>query len=185
MIEEIIKEIKPKMQSAIEKFKIELSKIRTGRANPEILDDVAVTYYGSKVTMKEVATISVPEPNQISIKPWDRSAIGDIESAIRNSDLGLSPINDGQSVRLVLPPMTEERRKDLANQIKKLGEESKIALRNVRKEAWDKVQDAQKKGEATEDDKYRAEERLNVLINEMNAEVDKLIAQKEQEVMKI
>lgn len=185
MIEEIIKEAKPKMQSSIEKFKTELIKIRTGRANPEILDDVSVTYYGSKVTMKEVATISVPEPNQIMIKPWDKNSIGDIELAIRNSDLGLNPINDGQSVRLVLPPMTEERRKELVNQIKKLGEESKISLRNVRKESWEKVQEAEKKGDATEDDKYRAEEKLNLLINDMNAEVDKLISQKEQEVMKI
>jgi ribosome recycling factor len=127
----------------------------------------------------------VPESNQILVKPWDRGALNPIEVAIRNSEIGLNPINDGQQIRLVLPPMTEERRKEIALQLKKYGEEAKISLRNVRKEAWDKVQTALKNKEATEDDKYWAEEELNKLIDEMNKEVDKIVAQKEQEVMKI
>lgn len=185
MTEEIIKDVKPKMKTAIEKMVIDFSRIRTGRANPGILDGVMVSYYGTNTPIREVASISVPESNQILIKPWDRGALNPIETAIKNSDLGINPINDGVAVRLVLPPMTEERRKEIATLVKKNGEECKVALRNVRKEAWDKVQAAEKNKQATEDDRYWAEDELNKIIDEMNKEIEKLVAEKEAEIMKI
>ncbi len=185
MINEIIKEVKPRMSCAVENLGTELSRIRTGRANPAILDGIMVSYYGTNTPIKEIGTISVPEANQITIKPWDRNALAPIEAAIRNSDIGISPINDGTQVRLVLPAMTEQRRKEIVVIVKKNGEEAKIALRNIRKDAWDKVQTGLKNKEVTEDDKYWAEEELNKIIDEMNKEIDKVIAGKETEIMKI
>lgn len=185
MVDQILKELKPKMAAAIENLKGELSKLRTGRANPSILDDILVPYYGSKMRIKELASITVPDPGQIVIKPWEKNALGDIESAIRASDIGLNPVNDGVQIRLVLPPMTEERRREIAAAVKKYGEESKISIRNIRRDAWDKVQTAEKNGEATEDDRRTAQEELNKLINEMNKEIDQVVAEKEAEVMRI
>jgi ribosome recycling factor len=185
MIDSYLKEAKPKMKGAIENLKAELARIRTGRANPGILDGVIVSYYGSSVQIRELATVSVPEPNQISIKPWDKGALASIETAIRNSDLGINPINDGQQVRLIMPPMTEERRKEIGSTVKKQGEEAKVAIRNVRREAWDKVQEAEKNKEATEDDRRWAEEELNKMVNEINKEVDAVVAEKEKEIMAI
>ena len=185
MIDEIVNEIKPKMASSLENLQEELSRIRTGRANAAILDGVMVAYYGSKSPLREVASISVPEPTVISIKPWDRNLLADIESAIRNSDLGISPVNDGTQVRLILPPMTEDRRKEISGQVRKFGEQAKVSLRTIRGEAWGKVQSGLKNKEVTEDDKYQAEEKLNKLIDEKNKEVDKIIAEKDAEIMKI
>jgi len=185
MVDQIIAEIKPKMKSAIDNLASELSNIRTGRAHAGILDGVKAAYYGNPTPLKEMATISVPEPTVISIKPWDRGVLSDIETAIRNSDLGLSPVNDGTQIRLVLPPMTEDRRKEIVGQVKKLGEGAKVNLRNIRGDAWSKVQSAVKNKEATEDDKYQAEEKLNKLIEEMNGEIEKVVTEKEAEIMKI
>lgn len=185
MVDQIIIEIKPKMMAAIDNLGEELSHIRTGRAHAGILDGIKAMYYGTATPLKEMASISVPEPTVISIKPWDRGVLSDIETAIRNSDLGLSPVNDGTQIRLVLPPMTEERRKEIVGQAKKHGEGAKVTLRNIRGDAWSKVQTAVKNKEATEDDKYQAEEKLNKLIEEMNNQIEKVIAEKEAEIMKI
>lgn len=185
MIDKLVKEAEPKMKNAVGKFSLDLSKVRTGRANPAILDNVIISYYGVSTPVRELATISVPEPNQISVKPWDRNALSDIELGIQNSDIGLSPINDGQQVRLILPPMTEERRKELTVQVKKMGEEAKVVLRNIRRDIWDQVQAAEKKNEATEDDRRWANEKLNKLVDNFNKEVDKLVADKETEIMRI
>ncbi len=184
-VDNLLKEAKPKMLAAIENLKEELSRVRTGRANPAILDGVMVPYYGSSSTISAMASVSVPEANQIVIKPWDRNVLGDIKTAIRASNVGLNPVNDGQQIRLVLPPMTEERRRDIVTQVKKSGEEAKVSLRNVRREIWDKVQTAEKNKEVTEDDRYRAEDELNKLVTEMNSNADKVVADKEQEIMKI
>ena len=185
MIDQIIKEAKPKMQQSLENLRSDLANIRTGRANASILDGIMVSYYGTMTGIKEVASITTPEANQIYVKPWDKNAISGIETAIRNSDIGLSPINDGVAVRLILPPMTEERRKTIALQVKKLGEEGKIAIRNIRGEAWSKIQTAEKNKEATEDDRYQGEEELNKLVSEMNKEADRIVAEKETEILKI
>lgn len=185
MIDQILKETKPKMEKAVESLMNDLTKVRTGRANPSILDGVYASYYGANTALREMASISTPEANQIVIKPWDRNALGPIETAIRNSDVGLAPINDGQAIRLVLPPMTEERRREIATLLKKYGEEAKVALRNIRREAWEKVQNGMKNNTVTEDDRYSAEEELNKLVDEMNKEVDKIVTEKETDVMKI
>lgn len=185
MINDILKEAEAKMADAAERLKEELKKIRTGRANSGIVEDVKVLYYGIETPLRELATINAPEANLIQIKPFDRNSIGDIETAIRNANLGFNPINDGNFVRITLPPMTEERRIELAKQIKKNGEESKVNLRTIRGDAWSRVQKGQKSGDVTEDDRYQAEENLNKLIEKMNQNVEQVVAEKEKEVMKI
>lgn len=185
MVDDIISELKPKMQASLENLRDDLRKVRTGRAHAGILDGIMVPYYGSPTPLREMATISVPEPTSIAIKPWDKNALSDIETAIRASDLGLSPINDGTQVRLNLPHMTEERRKEIVAQVKKYGEQAKISIRNIRGEAWSKIQQAVKNSEATEDDKYRAEDELNKLVLEKNKEIDAIVSEKETEIMKI
>lgn len=185
MIEQIIESAKPKIVAVLNNLSEELTKIRTGRAHAGIVDSVFVSYYGTRTALREVATITTPEPTVIAIKPWDKNVLADIESAIRSSDLGLSPVNDGVQIRLILPPMTEDRRKEIALQVKKCGEHAKISLRTIRGEAWSKVQTAVKNKEATEDDKYRSEEQLNKIVEENNKQIDKILAEKEAEVMKI
>lgn len=185
MIKDVIKEAESRMSQSIDRLRDKLRKIRTGRAQSGLVEDIKVAYYGTEVALKELALISIPEANLIQIKPFDRNAIGDIELAIRNSDLGLNPINDGNFVRIALPPMTEERRVELTHQIKKMGEEAKVALRTIRGEAWSKVKDLEKSGQATEDDRYLAEEDLNRLIEKTNHSVDQIASEKEQDIMKI
>lgn len=185
MIEQIVKETKPKMQLAISKLQDDLRSIRTGRANASLLDPIMVSVYGAQSAIKELASVTVPEANQIYIKPWDRGVLANIETAIRNSDIGLAPVNDGQAIRLILPAMTEERRKMIAQQAKKFGEEAKIVLRNIRGEVWNKVKSAEKNGEATEDDRYWAEDELNKITAEMNAEVESVVNEKEREILSI
>ena len=185
MIDKIVEECMPKMKAAIAAFESDLSRIRTGRAHAGITDNIVVPYYGSNTPLREVASITIPEPTSIAIKPWDRNLLSPIETAIRNSDLGLSPVNDGVQIRLNLPPMTEERRKEIVLQVKKLSEQSKVSIRTIRGEAWSKVQTALKNKEVTEDDKYSAEEKLNKLVMDMNKEVEKITLAKETEIMKI
>lgn len=185
MIDQIVSEAEPKMKAALENLEGELIRIRTGRAHAGLTDGISVQYYGTNTSLKEVASITVPEPTVISIKPWDRNLLSVIETEIRNSDMGLSPVNDGVQIRLILPPMTEDRRKEIVVQVKRYGEQAKVSLRNVRGEAWSRVQSALKNKEVTEDDKYKAEEELNKLIDRMNKEVDKIITEKESGIMKI
>ncbi len=181
----ILKEVDSKMEMAILRLEEELSKIRTGRAQSSLVENITVSYYGSEVMLKELASISIPEPTLIQMSPFDKNSIGDIETAIRNSDLGLSPINDGNFIRIVLPALTEERRIELSKKVKSTGEEAKVSLRNIRKDAWGRVQAEEKSGAATEDDKYQAEKELNELIEKMNKQVDELTKKKEEEIMKL
>ena len=185
MISDILKEAEAKMAKVIERLKDELKKVRTGRAHSGIVEDVKVSYYGVETPLREMASITAPEANLIQIKPFDKNSIGDIENAIRNANLGFNPINDGNFVRIALPPMTEERRLELAKQIKKHGEESKIAMRTIRGDAWSSVQKGEKSGNVTEDDRYQAEEKLNKLIEKMNQSVEQTVGEKEKEVMTI
>lgn len=185
MIKDILKDAETRMGQVIERLREELKKIRTGRAQGGMVEDVKVSYYGTETSLKELAMITTPEAHLIQIKPFDRNSIGDIEIAIRNADLGVNPTNDGNFVRIALPPMTEERRIELAKQIKKIGEESKVSLRNIRGESWAGVQSLIKNSQATEDDKYQSEAELNKLIEKENIDVDKIVSEKEQEVLKI
>jgi len=184
-LSKLISDTGRQMDEVIVRYQDELKTINTGKASSLLVEGIAVSYYGTQTPLKQVATITTPDANQIVITPWDRNALSDIETAIRNSDIGLSPTNDGNSVRLSLPPMTEERRIDLKKMISKLAEETKVSLRNHRGESWDLVKDAEKKSELTEDDRYRAEKELNNLITKKNQSVDEITQKKEAEIMKV
>ena len=185
MLEKIFTDTKPKMVAAIEHFKDGLRGIHTGRASSSLVDEVMVSYYGNTTPLKQVASVTTPDSNMISITPWDKNVLGDIELAIRNANLGFNPINDGHQVRIVLPPLTEERRKEFVKSVNQKAEVVRISLRNCRKEAWDKIQAGQKAAELTEDDKYRGEERLNKMIDEFNKQIDEIVKQKEKDIMTI
>jgi len=184
-LKKMILDASGKMDEAINRFEDELKTINTGRASSLLVEGLSVTYYGSTTPLKQVASITTPDARQIVISPWDKNALGDIESAIRASDIGLSPTNDGSSIRLNLPPMTEERRRDLGKLVNKMSEEAKISLRNIRGEVWDAVKSAEKRSEFTEDDRYQAEKELNDLISKRNEKVETIAAEKQSEILKV
>lgn len=178
-------EIEIKMNKTIEVFKTNLSEIRAGRANPAILNKVSVEYYGTPTPINQVAGISVPEARMIVIQPWDASILKDIERAILAADIGINPNNDGKVIRLVFPELTEERRKDLVKDIKKMAEESKVAVRAIRREGIDKAKVMQKDGELTEDDLRSAEDNIQKLTDKKIDEIDKVLADKEKEILTV
>jgi ribosome recycling factor len=182
---DLMTQMKQNMQDVMEHIKTEFSSVRTGRANASLVDTLPVQYYGTTTPLKQMASITVPEPTVILIQPWDKQSIGDIEQALRISNLGLSPINEGSQIRLVLPPLTEERRDQLIKTIHQKAEAGKVALRNTRKETWDEVQKQVKAAELTEDDRYRYEEDLNKTIDSFNKEIDDLIMAKEKELQTV
>lgn len=185
MIDEIHNRAEAKMKKAIESFQHELNKIRTGKASASILDGVKVNYYGSIVPLNQAASISVPEPRLITIQPWDKSMISEIEKTILKSDLGLTPINDGHIIRLPIPPLTEERRQELVKQTKRMGEEIKVSIRNSRREANDALKKAEKEGDISEDDARRGQGNVQDLTNDYIKKVDEMLKAKEKEIMEI
>ena len=178
-------EIKDKMEKTIDSLNVRLSEVRAGRANPAILNKVKIDYYGTPTPVNQVAGISVPEARMIVIQPWDVSVLKMIEKAILEADIGINPNNDGKVIRLVFPELTEERRKDLVKEIKKYAEESKVAVRNSRREGIDKAKAMQKDGEMTEDDLKQAESKIQELTDKAIEEVDKVLANKENEILSI
>jgi ribosome recycling factor len=185
MVNQIYNHAEEKMKKAIENLRYELNKIRTGKASPSILDGVKVNYYGSIVPLKQAASISVPEMRLITVQPWDKSMINEIEKAILKSDIALTPVNDGHIIRLPIPQLTEERRLELVKQTKRLGEEVKVSIRNSRREANESLKKGEKDGEISEDDSYRSQERIQELTNEYIKKVDDILKVKEQEIMEI
>ncbi len=185
MIKEVMKKIEPKMQSAIESFSIELQNVRTGRANSSLVEDISVAYYGTNTPLKQLASITVPEPTMILVAPWDKQSLGDIENAIRSSELGLSVVNDGNAIRISLPPLTGERRDELSKLVRKYGENARVSVRNIRGEAWEEIQQAYKEKTVSEDEKYRAEKELNDLIDNKNRLIEEKVEQKISELQKI
>ncbi|MEO0092249.1 MAG: ribosome recycling factor [candidate division WOR-3 bacterium] len=183
MLEEKYKQIKEKMQKSVDLFSLELSRIRTARANPAILDDVKVDYYGTLTPLKQLASISVPEPRQLLIQPWDRSAIPEIEKAILKSELGLNPIVETNLIRIPIPPLTEERRKELVKLCHKLSEDAKIAIRNIRRDGNEDIKKLEKDKKISEDDARIAQKKIQDFTDEFIKTVDKLFAQKEKEIM--
>ncbi len=175
-------EAKRRMSEVITKFDEELTKIRTGRANPGIVDGLMVASYGSLMPLKQLASVTVPEPTQIVITPWDKGLLGAIEQAVRESDLGINPINDGAGVRLVLPTLSTERREQLVKLVHSVAEEAKVALRQVRHVALESVKADEKAGQATEDDRFDTQQQLDSLINARNSEVDERVKTKETEL---
>jgi ribosome recycling factor len=185
MIAEVKSKTSAGMVKALESFRRDLSKVRTGRASLALLDDVRVDYYGTPTPLNQVAALAVPEPRLITIQPWEKNLAGEIEKAILKSDLGLNPSSDGQLIRLVFPPLTEDRRKEMVKQVKRLGEEAKIAVRNVRREGNDTLKKFEKDKEITEDDLKRGEKEIQDVTDDYVARVDKVIAEKEKDLMEI
>ena len=177
--------LEEKMEKAIEVFSQKLSEVRAGRANPAILNKVKIDYYGTQTPINQVAAISVPEARLIVIQPWDASVLKEIEKAILASDIGINPNNDGKVIRLAFPELNEERRKELVKDIKKMGEETKIAVRNVRREGIDAAKSMQKNGEMTEDELKHAENEIQKMTDKYIDEVDAVLEKKEKEVMSV
>ena len=182
---EKIKIYDEKMQKTIDHLEADYQGIRAGRANPHILDKLTVDYYGSPTPIQQVANITVPEARMIQIQPWESSLIKGIEKAILTSDLGLNPNNDGKVIRLVFPELTEERRKDLVKDVKKKGEAAKVAVRNIRRDANDKLKAMKKASEITEDDLKNLENDCQKITDKYIAEIDKITAEKEKEIMSV
>ena len=174
-----------KMKKTISVLESEMKAVRAGRANPAILDKVTVEYYGAQSPLTQIANVSVPDARSIMIQPWDASILGDIEKAILKSDIGITPNNDGKSLRLNFPPLTEERRKDLVKDVRKIAEDSKVAVRSIRRDAIEKLKALKKDNEITEDDQANAEKKIQTLTDKFCKEVDDSCAAKEKEIMEI
>ena len=179
------KEFESKMKKTCEALNTQLATIRAGRANASVLDQIQVDYYGVPTPIQQLASVGSPDPRSLLIQPWDASVLKGIEKAILASDLGINPQNDGRMIRLVFPPLTEERRKDLVKQTKKYGEESKVAIRNIRREAMDVFKKAEKKSEITEDDLKKLEKDLQDITDKQCKALDELTAKKEKELMAV
>lgn len=184
-MEEIIKKTEDKMEKSIEVFKKELTTLRAGRAVPSLLDKVSVNYYNNPTPLNQLATISVPEPRLLVIQPWDKNVIGEIEKGILKSDLGLTPNNDGNIIRLPIPQLTEERRKELVKTIKKKAEDTKVAIRNIRREANDLLKTEEKNGRISEDNLRLFQEEVQELTKNETEKVDKILELKEKEIMEV
>ena len=185
MYQEIIKTAGEKMEKTIAILEKDLATLRAGRANPQILDKITVDYYGVPTALNQVGNISSPEPRMLVITPWETKIIGPIEKAIQKSDLGINPSNDGKVVRLMVPELTEERRKDLCKQVKKLAEEGKIAIRNTRRDALEAVKKLKKDSKIIEDEQKTAETEMQKVTDAKVKELDKIAADKEKEIMSI
>lgn len=184
-MEKLFKESKEKMQKTVNSLENEYASIRAGRANPAVLNKILVDYYGTPTPVNQMASISVAEARVLVIQPWDISLLKNIEKAINTSDIGINPQNDGKVIRLNFPQLTEERRKDLVKDIKKIAEDSKISIRNNRREVLDKLKAMQKKSEITEDDLKDAEDRMQKQINKFHEQIENLEKEKEKEIMSI
>ncbi len=179
------KEFENKMKKTCEALSTQLATIRAGRANAAVLDQIQVDYYGVPTPIQQVASVATPDPRSLVIQPWDASVLKGIEKAILASDLGINPQNDGRMIRLVFPPLTEERRKELAKQTRKYGEEAKVAIRNIRRDAIEKFKKQQKSSAITEDDYKDAEKDIQKLTDDFIKEIDKITEKKEKELTEI
>ena len=182
---ELTKEFDAKMTKTVEVVKSDFASVRAGRANASVLDRITVDYYGTATPLNQVAAISSPDPRALVIQPWDGSLLKAIEKAIQTSELGINPQNDGKVIRLTFPQLTEERRKELSKQVRQYGEQGKVALRNIRRDAMDKIKAMKKKSEITEDEVKEYEKELQDLTDKRCKEVDSLTAEKEKELMSV
>jgi len=185
MIKEVIKNSEEKMKKVIEVTKREFMSIRTGKASPAILDKIVVDYYGTPTAINQLANVSAPESRLIVIQPWDKGVLAEIERAIMKSDLGINPTNDGSVIRLAIPPLTEERRKELAKGIKKDGEEKKVAVRNIRRDANEHLKKMEKDGEISTDENKKAQDDIQKLTDKYVKEVEQVVVNKEKEIMEV
>ena len=184
-MKEVVKQFEDKMAKSIEVLQEDFASIRAGRANPHLLDKIKVDYYGTPTPIQQVGNISVPEARIILITPWEKSLLKELERSINQADIGINPTNDGTAIRLVFPELTEERRKELAKDIKKKGEETKVAIRNVRRDAVDKIKKMEKASEITEDDLKDGEDQIQKITDDAIKKVDSVVDNKTKEIMTV
>ena len=185
MADERLQQFETKMNKTFANLESEFQSIRAGRANPHVLDKIRVDYYGTPTPIQQVGNVSVPEPRMLQIAPWDKSLIKPIEKAILTSDIGINPSNDGTVIRLIFPELTEERRNDLAKDVKKKGEAAKVAIRNIRRDANDTFKKMNKANELTEDDQKDLENKLQKMTDKFVADIDKAVEAKTKDIMKV
>jgi ribosome recycling factor len=185
MVSDVLKDLQANLDKGIDALKKDLGKVRTGRANVAVLDGIRVDYYGTPTPLHQVASVNAPDPRLITIKPWEKSLIPEIEKVIRSSQLGLNPSSDGEIVRLPMPPLTEERRRDLVKVVKKMAEESKVALRNARRDANEMLKEFLKDKDITEDEEKAGLKKVQESTDGAVTKVDELVAKKEKEIMEI
>ena len=185
MLDDVYHEVDHKMERSLAALRKELSRIRTGRATLALLEGIDVDYYGTTTPLNQMATLAAPESRLLTIQPWDKSQVGLIEKAIQRSDLGLTPMNDGKIIRLAIPPLTAERRKDLVKKVKKIGEEAKVALRNVRREGNETLKDLEKTKDISQDDLHRGQEQVQKITDRFISQVDDVLSAKEHEILEV
>ncbi len=181
----VLEEAQDAMGKSLRSLRAELQKVRTGRASTALLDGIQVAYYGAATPLNQLANLSIPDPRLIVISPFDKSVIGDIEKAIHSSDLGLTPSNDGKVVRISIPPLTEERRKDLVKQVQRSAEDHKVGVREARRDALSMLKDLESEGSLPADDKRREEKKIQTLTDDFVAKIDQLKGQKEEEILQV
>jgi ribosome recycling factor len=185
MTKDVIKNMSGHMDKTIDALRKEYQRVRTGRASTSLLDEIRVDYYGTLTPLNQLATLAVPEPRTITLQPWEAKVIPVMEKAILNANLGLTPSNDGRVIRLNLPPLTEERRKEIVKQLRKAAEEAKVAIRNIRRDSIDELKKLEKEKKITEDDQKRAEKEVQDVTNSHVAKIDEVLVHKEKEVMEV
>lgn len=185
MINELLEETRDRMGKSEKAFVVELTKVRTGRASQAILDGVRVNYYGTQTPLPQMATVSIPESRMIAVKPWDLSVINEVEKAILKANLGLTPSNDGKMIRISIPPLTEERRREIAKSASKICEDYKIAVRNIRRDSNEMLKELQKEGDISEDDSFKAQKQVQDLTDLTIKKLDDIFAAKEKEILEV
>ena len=185
MIKGLIDAKHQNFENAVLHFSDEAAKIRTGRANPGLVENLLVDYYGTKTPLKQIANINIPEARQILIQPWDKGSLVLIETALRESDLGLNPGNDGQNIRIVLPSLTEDRRKEFVKLLNNRAEDGHIAIRTIREEIWKDIQDMEKRGDISEDDKFQGKDELQKTVDSYNQNIETIRKKKEEEILTV
>ncbi|MBW1974211.1 MAG: ribosome recycling factor [Deltaproteobacteria bacterium] len=185
MLNEIYDDARERMTKTLKNLESEYKRLRTGRASTALVEHIRVEYYGTPTPLNQLATITVPEPRTIMIQPWDLSVVAEVEKAILKSDLGLTPNNDGKIIRINIPPLTEERRQELVKVVKKMAEEAKVALRNIRRDANEMIKEMKKEKQISEDDQFRGQEKIQKLTDEFVKKVDELLEKKEKEILEV
>ncbi|MFZ0943863.1 MAG: ribosome recycling factor [Syntrophobacteraceae bacterium] len=183
MLDDIYLDLDDRMNKAVETLESEYKRLRTGRASVSLVDGIRADYYGTATPLSQLATLTIPDPRTIVIQPWDNSVVGEIEKAILKSDLGLTPMNDGKAIRINIPPLTAERRRDLVKVVKKKAEESKVALRNIRRDINEKIKDLKKDKKVSEDEQFRAQDEIQKITDDFVKKIDAVYGSKEKEIL--
>lgn len=183
MLDDIYRELQDRMKKAVETLEFDFKRLRTGRASVSLVDEIRVDYYGTATPLGQISTLTIADPRTILIQPWDTSAVGEIEKAILKSELGLTPMNDGKAIRINIPPLTAERRRDLVKVAKKKAEESKVAMRNIRRDTIEKTKDLKKDKKISEDEQFRAQDEIQKITDDYVKKIDIIYSAKEKEIL--